>query len=299
MATPLRTTADTPQTLTSPSPQDRPGRSSRPLTDMESFRLLAALLPKVPLAIRVAIMHVLRLSTPAPYLDLRSELIVAITRSFLSTSSPWPVSVTQKLTLRDPGPKGRIWVSTYASPVPPETSVRDVLIQAIDDLRNKESPEPRFGIPDVAPVEAEWTGYRAKATPDEPPPAMSEVDKYHAMNEECSSPTTVLYLHGGAYYLCDPSSHRNTTKKLAKMTGGRCYSVRYRLAPQHPFPAALLDALISYLTLLYPPPDAYHEPVDSRHIVFAGDRYTRLPIQSRFNLLTIFVPAPVATLFSV
>ena len=70
--------------------------------------------------------------------------------------------------------------------------------------------------------------------------------------KECKSPVTVLYFHGGAYYLLDPSTHRPTTKKLAKLTGGRCYSVRYRLAPQNPFPAALLDALVSYLTLLYP-----------------------------------------------
>ncbi|KAF7542430.1 hypothetical protein G7046_g10167 [Stylonectria norvegica] len=89
---------------------------------------------------------------------------------------------------------------------------------------------------------------------------------------ECTQPTTtVLYLHGGAYYLCDPASHRPTTKKLAQLTGGRCYSVRYRLAPQYPFPAALLDAFVSYFTLLYPPPDAYHEPVMPEHIVFAGD----------------------------
>jgi acetyl esterase/lipase len=47
--------------------------------------------------------------------------------------------------------------------------------------------------------------------------------------------------------------------------------VRYRLAPQNPFPASLLDALISYLYLLYPPPGALHEPIPSSKIVFAGD----------------------------
>lgn len=256
--------------------------------------MLALLLPKVPLAIRVAIMHVLRLSTPAPYLDLRSELIVAITRSFLTTNRPWSISDTQKLTKRDPGPKGRIWVSTYASPVPPEASARDVLLEAIDDLRDQTAPKPHFRVPEIASVEAEWTGYRAKATRDEPPSAMSEVDKYNAMNEECSSPSTVLYFHGGAYYLCDPSSHRATTKKLAKMTGGRCYSVRYRLAPQHPFPAALLDALISYLTLLYPPPDAYHEAVAPEHIVFAGDRLVSNLGPSSFVILTMIATVLVA-----
>lgn len=69
----------------------------------------------------------------------------------------------------------------------------------------------------------------------------------------------------------DPATHRPTTKKLAKLTKGRCLSVRYRLAPQNPFPAALLDALISYLTLLYPPAGSLHAPVSPQHIVFAGD----------------------------
>lgn len=240
--------------------------------DMGTFKLLALLLPKVPLAIRVAIMHVLRLSAPAPYMDLRSELIVSITRAFLSGSRPWSITDTQKLSNRGPEPKGKIWVSTYASPIPPETSLRDVLLDAIDDLRDQTAPKPIFRVPDFTAVEAEWTGYRAKAEKGEAIPHMSEVDKYHAMMTECKNRTTVLYLHGGAYYLCDPSTHRPTTKKLAKMTGGRCYSVRYRLAPQHPFPAALLDAFVSYFTLLYPPPDAYHDAVAPEHIVFAGDR---------------------------
>ncbi|KAL2214613.1 hypothetical protein CC79DRAFT_1339507 [Sarocladium strictum] len=238
---------------------------------METFKILGLLLPRVPLVIRVAIMHVLRLSAPASYIDLRSELIVSITRSFLNASKPFRISDTQKLSLRDPGIKGKIWVSTYASPVPPETALRDVLLEAIDEMRDQSAPKPRFGVPDFAPVEAEWTGYRSKGKQGEPLPELSEVDKYKALTEECSTPTTILYLHGGAYYLCDPSSHRPTTKKLAKLTGGRCYSVRYRLAPQHPFPAALLDAFVSYLTLLYPPPDAYHDAVAPEHIVFAGD----------------------------
>ncbi|KAK0382908.1 hypothetical protein NLU13_8824 [Sarocladium strictum] len=260
--------------ISSPNPSSSSydlDKSSRPSTDMEAFQLLGLLLPKVPLVIRVAIMHILRLSAPASYVDLRSELIVSITRSFLSTSRPWRITDTQKLSLRDPGIKGRIWVSTYASPVPPETGLRDALLEAIDDLRDHDAPKPRFRIPDFAPVEAEWTGYRAKAERGEALPEISEVEKYRAMMDECSSPTTVMYLHGGAFYLCDPSSHRPTAKKLAKLTGGRTYSVRYRLAPQYPFPAALLDAFVSYMTLLYPPPDAYHDAVAPEHIVFAGD----------------------------
>ena len=254
-------------------PDSNPPRAAN--MDTYNFRLLTALLPKLPLIVRVAVMHVLRLSEQAKYLDLRSALVVAVLRSFMEPPPDRPrtsVSALQRLTLTDNGVKGRIWVSTYAAPPPPETGIRDALMQAVDDMRDRNLPEPLFKTPELVPVEAEWTGYRAGAAPGDPLPRKSARELYDAMMGECSQPTTVLYLHGGAYYLCDPSTHRPVNKKLAKLTGGRCYSVRYRLAPQHPFPAALLDALVSYFTLLYPPPDAFHEPVKPEHLVLAGDR---------------------------
>lgn len=72
-------------------------------------------------------------------------------------------------------------------------------------------------------------------------------------------------------YLLDPATYRPTTSRLAKETGGRVFNVRYRLAPSNPFPAALLDCFTAYLSLLYPPPDAPHDPVPASEIVFGGD----------------------------
>jgi len=69
----------------------------------------------------------------------------------------------------------------------------------------------------------------------------------------------------------DPASHRPSTSRLAKLTSGRVLSVRYRLAPQHPFPAALLDALIAYLSLLSPAPGSPHPAIPGSQIIFAGD----------------------------
>lgn len=69
----------------------------------------------------------------------------------------------------------------------------------------------------------------------------------------------------------DPATHRITTSTLAKHSGGRCLSVRYRLAPQHIFPSALLDALVAYLSLLSPPPNSFHTPVPASKIIIAGD----------------------------
>ena len=68
-----------------------------------------------------------------------------------------------------------------------------------------------------------------------------------------------------------PGAYRPTTTQLASISGGRVVSVEYRLAPQHPFPAAQLDVLVAYLSLLYPQPSLSKSPLRASQIVFAGD----------------------------
>lgn len=68
-----------------------------------------------------------------------------------------------------------------------------------------------------------------------------------------------------------PQGRRGITHQLAKLTSGRCFALRFRLAPQNPFPAALLDCLVAYLSLLYPTPDSLHEPVPASEICLSGD----------------------------
>ena len=48
-------------------------------------------------------------------------------------------------------------------------------------------------------------------------------------------------------------------------------TVDYRLAPQHPFPAALLDVLVAYLSLLYPAASSEAKPLPATQIIFVGD----------------------------
>lgn len=69
----------------------------------------------------------------------------------------------------------------------------------------------------------------------------------------------------------DPCTHRVPLSHLCKLTGARALSVRYRLAPQNPFPAALVDVLTAYLSLIHPPPGSLHEPVPANKIVVCGD----------------------------
>jgi acetyl esterase/lipase len=63
---------------------------------------------------------------------------------------------------------------------------------------------------------------------------------------EQPSPGVVLYVHGGGFVSCSAATHRPITAALARMTGHRVFSLDYRLAPEHRFPAALEDVLSAY-----------------------------------------------------
>lgn len=52
----------------------------------------------------------------------------------------------------------------------------------------------------------------------------------------------LLYLHGGGYTMGSPDTHRGLVARLSEACGVRALSVDYRLAPEHPFPAAVDDA---------------------------------------------------------
>jgi acetyl esterase/lipase len=60
----------------------------------------------------------------------------------------------------------------------------------------------------------------------------------------------ILYLHGGAFVMGSPRTHRALAARLAAAAGMAALLPAYRRAPEHPFPAALQDALLAYRTLL-------------------------------------------------
>jgi acetyl esterase/lipase len=74
----------------------------------------------------------------------------------------------------------------------------------------------------------------------------------------------VLYFHGGVYVLGDAFQAAALAAQVARRTSAKVISVDYRLAPEHPYPAAVDDALAAYQALL----DGGTPPAD---IAFAGE----------------------------
>ncbi|TXL75414.1 alpha/beta hydrolase [Vineibacter terrae] len=73
----------------------------------------------------------------------------------------------------------------------------------------------------------------------------------------------LLYLHGGGYGIGSPRSHRHLAAAIGVAARANVLLPDYRLAPEHPFPAAVDDALAAYRTLL--------GETSADRIVVAGD----------------------------
>lgn len=76
---------------------------------------------------------------------------------------------------------------------------------------------------------------------------------------------TLLYFHGGGYFEGSIGTHRRLVASLCLAAGTRGLSVEYRLAPEHPRPAAVEDALAAYRWLIG------EEREDPSRVIVAGD----------------------------
>ena len=74
----------------------------------------------------------------------------------------------------------------------------------------------------------------------------------------------ILYVHGGGYVMGSAGSHRDMTGRLSQAAGARVLSLNYRLAPEHPFPAPVDDAVAAYRWLL-------GQGIQASNIAIAGD----------------------------
>lgn len=104
----------------------------------------------------------------------------------------------------------------------------------------------------------------ANFTPSEIPARWGRMPAVWASCGRPDRRRVILYLHGGAYIMGSPATHRHLGAVLAREACARVLLPDYRLAPEHPFPAAVEDAVDAYRHLL----DAGYAPAE---IAVAGD----------------------------
>ena len=98
----------------------------------------------------------------------------------------------------------------------------------------------------------------------------------------------ILYFHGGVYVLGDAVQAAGLAAQVGRRTRARVISVDYRLAPEHPYPAAVDDALAAYQALLL----AGTDPSD---IAFAGESAGGgLAVATMVNARAHGLPLPAA-----
>lgn len=98
----------------------------------------------------------------------------------------------------------------------------------------------------------------------------------------------ILYAHGGGFVFGSLRSHRDLVRRLSAASGLAAFFVDYRLAPEHPYPAAPDDVLAAYRLLL-------HEGVDPARIVVAGDSIGGYLVASLlYDVRRLGLPMPAA-----
>jgi phosphinothricin tripeptide acetyl hydrolase len=132
-----------------------------------------------------------------------------------------------------------------------------------------------------------------KAFPTPPDVKVEHVTAPTAAAEWLRPPATdpgrvVLYLHGGGYVIGSPRSHRHLAAAIAGAARSSALLLDYRLAPEHPYPAAVEDATAAYRWLL-------DQAVAPGRIVIAGDSAGGgLTVATLLALREAGVPLPAA-----
>ncbi|KAF2863890.1 lipase/esterase [Piedraia hortae CBS 480.64] len=235
-------------------------------TPLEIAKLLVPQIPNLTVA---AINHSLGRNQTSSKWTLRMTIGVEILRKMVrNADTSKSLAATQAVTLRDSGIPSNVWVAKDTFPVPETNNLCEATYDAIQALKTTPEELKLSQTPNLKPVQVEWTtpSWTGKPLPE----GFSESDKFAKLHNT-PEPMVILYFHGGAYYLCDPCTHRGFVAKLASPSNAIVCSVRYRLAPQSAFPEQLLDALLAYLTLLHPPKGSLHDAIPPSRIVFAGD----------------------------
>ena len=99
---------------------------------------------------------------------------------------------------------------------------------------------------------------------------------------------TILYFHGGAYALGTAALAAGLASQLARRSGARAVSVDFALAPEHPYPMAVHDAVAAYQALL-------DDGIPASDIVLAGESSGGgLALAATLAILSTGLPRPAA-----
>ncbi|KAI8606509.1 Alpha/Beta hydrolase protein [Dissophora ornata] len=215
------------------------------------------MVPKAPLLIGTTVSHYTS-GPPKPSWSYKFNITMALAKSFAAHLEDIPLKQTQAMSrLNDK------YAPVHSDAIATESSVpnsyRDKAAGYVDTLLKEQG------------IDSTKLGWDWKCDPRAEKPLKGEWTEAKVKDDKFAEGRTVLYLHGGGYFLCSIKTHRWATWNMARMGGARVFAVDYRLAPDSPFPAALHDALAAYLYLLDPPADSGIAPVDPKNIVIMGD----------------------------
>jgi len=113
-------------------------------------------------------------------------------------------------------------------------------------------------------IDARGLQYKLAADARVEPVSANGVAAEWSSTADADPSKVVLYLHGGGYVIGSLDSHRHLVVEVGRAARARTLAIDYRLAPEHPFPAAVDDALAAYRFLLA-------DGVQPRSIAIAGD----------------------------
>ncbi|KAL0090363.1 Alpha/Beta hydrolase protein [Phycomyces blakesleeanus] len=189
---------------------------------------------------------------PAKSWPLSYHLLIATIRDFLDRGCLSTVEQAQYLT------------NSIKNPIPSGFKETPAIIPSSYRTQAGDNLSQLLSLRDQRKIGWDWQSDRQNAS-------SLEGEWMEKDGQDDQNSPVVYYLHGGAYYLCSFGMYRRFISDILKGSNARSFAIDYRLAPQHPFPTAVEDALAGYLYLINPPPDAGFSPVDPKKIVIAGD----------------------------
>ena len=93
---------------------------------------------------------------------------------------------------------------------------------------------------------------------------IAQVPTVHIQPKTTKSGLGILYLHGGGYVVGSSKSHTKLAAQIGHAAQAQVWLAEYRLAPEHPSPAAIEDSIAVYKALLA-------QGQDPKKLVIAGD----------------------------